>query len=380
MSEIKKVKIVNVVGARPNFMKIAPIYECMLAEPNIDPYLIHTGQHYDRTMSELFFQQLGLPEPHRYLGVGSGDHGAQTGKIMIDFERVVKDIQPQLVVVVGDVNSTIACGLVAVKLGVKLAHVEAGLRSYDRTMPEEINRVLTDQISDYLFTTERSALENLRREGTDESKVFFVGNVMIDSLRQHQDKAAGRDVLERLQITPRDFALVTLHRPSNVDDADTLKRILNALSELSHRVPVVFPVHPRSRKKIQEFGLSNLVAKNPGLRFIDPLGYLDFLNCMSNAKVVITDSGGIQEETTVLGIPCITVRDNTERPVTVSEGTNAVVGRDPDALLREAIAVLEGRAKRGTLPELWDGKAAERIVRILAEELLGGGKRTVDIV
>ena len=372
--DMAKVKIVNVVGARPNFMKIAPIYECMLTESIIDPYLIHTGQHYDRAMSELFFQQLGLPEPHRYLGVGSGDHGEQTGKIMIDFERAVKDIQPQLVVVVGDVNSTIACGLVAVKLGVKLAHVEAGLRSYDRTMPEEVNRVLTDQISDYLFTTERSALENLRREGIDESKVFFVGNVMIDSLRQHQDKAAGRDILERLQITPRDFVLVTLHRPSNVDDADMLKGLLDALSELSRRVPVVFPVHPRSHKKIQEFGLGDLVAGNPGLRLIDPMGYLDFLNCMSNAGVVITDSGGIQEETTVLGVPCITVRDNTERPVTTTEGTNVVVGRDPKAMLGEAFAALDGRGKTGALPELWDGNASQRIVDILVKILSGNEK------
>ena len=372
--DMAKVKIVNVVGARPNFMKIAPIYERMLTEPIIDPYLIHTGQHYDRAMSELFFQQLGLPEPHRYLGVGSGDHGEQTGKIMIDFERAVKDIQPQLVIVVGDVNSTIACGLVAVKLGVKLANVEAGLRSYDRTMPEEVNRVLTDQISDYLFTTERSALENLRREGIDERKVFFVGNVMIDSLRQHQDKAAGRDILERLQITPRDFVLVTLHRPSNVDDADMLKGLLDALSELSRRVPVVFPVHPRSHKKIQEFGLGDLVAGNPGLRLIDPMGYLDFLNCMSNAGVVITDSGGIQEETTVLGVPCITVRDNTERPVTTTEGTNVVVGRDPKAMLGEAFAALDGRGKSGALPELWDGNASQRIVDILVKILSGNEK------
>ena len=368
-----KVRIINVVGARPNFMKMAPIYQCMLAEPRFDPYLIHTGQHYDHAMSELFFQQLGLPEPHRYLGVGSGQHGEQTGKIMMDFERAVLDIRPKLVVVVGDVNSTIACGLVAVKLGIKLAHVEAGLRSYDRTMPEEVNRVLTDQISDYLFTTERSALGNLLREGIAEERVYFVGNVMIDSLKQHQNKAAGRDVLEHLGINPRGYMLVTLHRPSNVDDAGMLESLMRALSELSRRVPVVFPVHPRSRNKIREFGLSDLVEHSPGLQLVDPLGYLDFLKCMSSATAVITDSGGIQEETTVLGIPCITVRDNTERPVTVREGTNVVVGRDPDALLREAIAVLDGGAKQGTLPELWDGKAAERIVSSLAKELLGTG-------
>ena len=318
-------------------------------------------------MSELFFQQLGLPRPHRYLGVGSGDHGEQTGRIMIEFERAIKEIQPQLIVVVGDVNSTIACGLVAVKLGIKLAHVEAGLRSYDRTMPEEINRVLTDQISDYLFTTERSALENLRREGIDEQNVFYVGNVMIDSLRRHEGKAADRDVLERLHVTPGEFVLVTLHRPSNVDDAEMLAALLDALSELSRRVPVVFPVHPRSRNKIQEFGLSDIVAQNTELRLIDPMGYLDFLKCMGNACAVITDSGGIQEETTVLGVPCITVRENTERPVTVNEGTNTIVGRDPEAMLREAFAVLEGRGKSGRLPELWDGKASQRIVDVLVK-------------
>jgi UDP-N-acetylglucosamine 2-epimerase (non-hydrolysing) len=354
-------------------MKIAPIYERMLAETRFDPYLIHTGQHYDHAMSDLFFKHLGLPEPHRYLGVGSAGHGEQTGKIMVDFERAMLDIKPQLVVVVGDVNSTIACGLVAVKLGIKLAHVEAGLRSFDRTMPEEINRVLTDQISDYLFTTERSALENLRAEGIDVEKVFFVGNVMIDSLRQHQDKAADRDVLQRLGIAPKEFALVTLHRPSNVDDSGMLQALLTALAELSCRVPVVFPVHPRSRNMIERFALNAIVEENPGMRLVDPLGYLDFLHCMSNAKVVITDSGGIQEETTALGVPCITVRDNTERPVTVTEGTNVVVGRDPDAMLQEALAALEGRSKAGGLPALWDGKASRRIVEILAEKLLGVG-------
>ena len=333
----------------------------------MEPYLIHTGQHYDHEMSELFFQHLGLPEPDRYLGVGSGDHGEQTGRIMIDFERVVRDIQPDLVVVVGDVNSTIACGLVAVKAGIALAHVEAGLRSFDRSMPEEINRVLTDQISDYLFTTEPSAAENLRREGIDAGRIFFVGNVMIDSLRKHQKQAAGRDILERLGIAPGGFVLVTLHRPSNVDDRDMLEALLGSLSEVSQRIPLVFPVHPRSRQKIREFGLNGIIEANPDMHLIEPLGYLDFLHCMSNAKVMITDSGGIQEETTVLGIPCMTVRDNTERPVTVAHGTNIVVGRDPAALLREIFKVLEGRGKKGGLPELWDGNASERIVRVLAE-------------
>lgn len=350
-------------------MKIAPIHDRMLAEPSLEPYLIHTGQHYDREMSELFFEQLGMPKPDRYLGIGSAGHGEQTGRIMIDFEAAIRDIAPDLVVVVGDVNSTIACGLVAAKLGIELAHVEAGLRSFDRSMPEEINRVLTDQISDYLFTTESSALENLRREGIDEDKVFFVGNVMIDTLEQHREQAAGRDILERLELTQGKFGLVTLHRPSNVDEPGMLEALLNALSEISRRIPLVFPVHPRSRAKISEFGLNGIIGGNKELRLIDPVGYLDFLRCMSSAKLVITDSGGIQEETTVLKVPCITVRDNTERPVTVSKGTNVVVGRDPEAMRLEAFKVLDGHGKKGTLPELWDGNASERIVEILVREL-----------
>jgi len=352
-------------------MKIAPIHDRMLAEPSLEPFLIHTGQHYDREMSELFFEQLGMPEPDRYLGIGSAGHGEQTGRIMIDFEAAIRDIAPDLVVVVGDVNSTIACGLVAAKLGIALAHVEAGLRSFDRSMPEEINRVLTDQISDYLFTTEASALENLRREGIDESKVHFVGNVMIDTLETHREQAAGRDTLERLNLTEGEFGLVTLHRPSNVDEADMLEALLDALSQISQRIPLVFPVHPRSRAKIAEFGLNAIVERNAALRLIDPVGYLDFLRCMSSAKLVITDSGGIQEETTVLAVPCITVRDNTERPVTVSKGTNVVVGRNAQAMRREAFEVLDGRGKTGTLPELWDGRASERIVEVLLRELSG---------
>jgi len=358
-------KIVNVVGARPNFMKVAPLWEAMRAYPGIEPLVVHTGQHYDHKMSQLFFDHLGLPKPDVYLGVGSGGHGEQTGKIMIAFERTVKEAAPHIVLVVGDVNSTIACGLVAVKLGVKLVHVEAGLRSYDRTMPEEVNRVLTDQISDYLFTTERSAHDNLRREGIPEERIFFTGNVMIDSLLKHRDKAARSPVLEDLGLRAKGYVLVTLHRPSNVDDRDVLAGLLEVLAAIATRLPVVFPIHPRTRAKLGEFRLDRGLQRLPDLKLVDPLGYLDFLKCMDNARLVLTDSGGIQEETTVLGVPCVTARENTERPVTVTEGTNVLAGRDPERILAEANRVIDGRGKIGRRPELWDGRAAGRIVKVL---------------
>ena len=358
-------KIVNVVGARPNFMKVAPLWEAMRAYPGIEPLVVHTGQHYDHKMSQLFFDHLGLPKPDVYLGVGSGGHGEQTGKIMIAFERTVKEAAPDIVLVVGDVNSTIACGLVAVKLGVKLVHVEAGLRSYDRTMPEEVNRVLTDQISDYLFTTERSAHDNLRREGIPEERIFFTGNVMIDSLLKHRDKAARSPVLEDLGLRAKGYVLVTLHRPSNVDDRDVLAGLLEVLAAIATRLPVVFPIHPRTRAKLGEFRLDRGLQRLPDLKLVDPLGYLDFLKCMDNARLVLTDSGGIQEETTVLGVPCVTARENTERPVTVTEGTNVLAGRDPERILAEANRVIDGRGKIGRRPELWDGRAAGRIVKVL---------------
>jgi len=360
-------KVLNVVGARPNYMKVAPLYEAMKGQPGFEPTIVHTGQHYDAAMSELFFQQLGLPEPDYYLGVGSGAHGAQTAKIMLGFEEVAGALKPDCVVVVGDVNSTIACGLVAAKSGVRLVHVEAGLRSFDRRMPEEVNRVLTDQISDYLFTTEPAARENLLREGIDEARIHFVGNVMIDTLMKHRRKAAVRPVLKKLGVMRGRYALVTLHRPSNVDEPEMLEQLLTALGALSEEVPVVFPVHPRTLARVEAFELSGLLAGRDGLLVLEPLGYLDFLQCMAHAQLVITDSGGIQEETTVLGVPCITVRENTERPVTVSEGTNVLVGRDPERLVREARRVLAGEAKAGRLPALWDGKAAERIVQVLSE-------------
>jgi UDP-N-acetylglucosamine 2-epimerase (non-hydrolysing) len=370
---MSKLKVLNVVGARPNFMKVAPLWEAMREHPGFDPLIVHTGQHYDHKMSALFFDQLGLPKPDVYLGIGSGSHGEQTGRIMIAFERTVTEVRPDLVLVVGDVNSTIACGLVSVKLGIRLVHVEAGLRSFDRGMPEEINRVLTDQISDYLFTTERVANDNLAREGIAGDRVHFVGNVMIDSLLKHRAKAAGSTVLADLGLAPRGYALVTLHRPANVDDREVLGGLLEVLGALSTRVPVVFPIHPRTRAKLAGFGLDRPLREYPDLRLTEPLGYLDFLRCMDNAWLVLTDSGGIQEETTVLGVPCITARDNTERPVTVTEGTNVIAGRDPERLLAEANRVLDGHGKGGRRPELWDGQAARRIVKILWERA-GWGK------
>lgn len=364
---MKRIKVANVVGARPNFMKIAPIYERMKASSVIEAQLVHTGQHYDHAMSDLFFKNLGLPEPDHYLGVGSGGHGEQTGKIMIAFEAILRDLRPDMVLVVGDVNSTIACGLVAVKLGIKLVHVEAGLRSYDRTMPEEVNRVLTDQISDYLFTTERLAQENLEREGINQERIFFVGNVMIDALLRHRAEAAEQDIISTLGLVEKQFALVTLHRPANVDDSRVLGDLIESLCEISKRVPVLFPVHPRTRVKLAAFGLEEKLHLVPNVKIVEPLGYLSFLRCTDSALFVVTDSGGIQEETTVLDVPCITARENTERPVTVTHGTNVVVGRDPKKILEEAEKIIQGHAKTGQRPELWDGHAAERIVKILVE-------------
>jgi UDP-N-acetylglucosamine 2-epimerase (non-hydrolysing) len=361
-------KIANIVGARPNFMKIAPIIDEMKKHEQIEATLVHTGQHYDEKMSKLFFDDLGLPVPDVYLGVGSGGHGEQTGKVMIEFEKIVQANKPDIVVVVGDVNSTIACGLVAVKLGIKLAHVEAGLRSYDRGMPEEINRVLTDQISDYLFLTERSAFLNLEREGIAPEKIHFVGNVMIDSLLKHRERAEQSNILRELKVESGKFGLITLHRPSNVDVKENLERIFYALFQVQRELPLVFPVHPRTRKQIKQFGLEEYVAQASNLIWTDPLGYLDFLKLIAHARLVITDSGGIQEETTVLGVPCITVRENTERPVTVSEGTNLVIGMSPQRIIEESYRILEGAGKKGGVPELWDGKAAERIVKILIEK------------
>lgn len=369
--------VVCVVGARPNFMKMAPILRAFASNrPSIPTLLLHTGQHYDKDMNDRLFEDLRLPKPDINLGVGSGSHAVQTAEVMIRFESVVDAQKPSCVLVVGDVNSTLACTLVAVKKGVPVAHVEAGLRSFDRGMPEEINRVLTDQIADRLYTTERTALQNLQREGIDESRVCFAGNVMIDSLQFNRDMArtpaetltqAGFDA--QTFLSGSGYGLVTLHRPSNVDQAESLKSLLSVLNEISLRLPLVFAMHPRTRANIERFGLGAMVS-SPRIACLPPQGYLEMLGLMANARLVLTDSGGLQEETTALGVPCLTVRENTERPITVDQGTNTLVGCDPSAILSLVNEVLDNGGKRGRLPEFWDGAAAERIASDLARWLV----------
>ncbi|HEX8161978.1 MAG TPA: UDP-N-acetylglucosamine 2-epimerase (non-hydrolyzing) [Pyrinomonadaceae bacterium] len=360
-------KVINVVGARPNFMKVAPVVEAMRRRAGeFLPLVVHTGQHYDALMSEAFFRDLGLPEPDFHLGVGSGSHAQQTAAVMQRFEPVLLEHRPDWVVVVGDVNSTLACALVCAKLRVKVAHVEAGLRSRDRAMPEEINRLLTDQIADLLLTPSPDADENLRAENIPAERIRFVGNVMIDSLYAQLQRAARSTVREDLGLKGSAYALVTLHRPSNVDDAATLARILSALERVAERLPVVFPVHPRTRARLAEFGLSQRADDAlPRLRLTGPLGYLDFLRLMSGASLVLTDSGGLQEETTALNIPCLTLRENTERPITVAMGTNRVVGTDEERIVRAATDALD--APPESVPPLWDGQAADRVLNALLE-------------
>jgi UDP-N-acetylglucosamine 2-epimerase (non-hydrolysing) len=363
-------KLIAVVGARPNFMKIAPIVHALERNSQgIEGKLVHTGQHYDSKMSDLFFRQLGIPEPDTNLGVGSGSHAVQTAEIMKAFEPVVLEHKPDAVLVVGDVNSTIACGLVAVKLGIKLVHVEAGLRSFDRSMPEEINRILTDSISDLLFCTEQSGVENLSREGIAEDKIFLVGNLMIDTLMSNRAKAQNSDVLKRLGLDGDDFAVLTLHRPSNVDDVAILNNILDALEVIQKDMPVIFPVHPRTRRSLQASSLGTKVRGMTGLRLLDPMGYLDFLKLTSSAKIVLTDSGGIQEETAVLRVPCLTLRNNTERPITVACGSNHIVGTETAKIIEAYRKILKDGSPDVDIPPLWDGHAAERIVKILHETI-----------
>jgi UDP-N-acetylglucosamine 2-epimerase (non-hydrolysing) len=348
--------IFHIVGARPNFMKVAPVLHALGQRKNVAQTLVHTGQHYDVNMSDVFFQQLGIPAPDVNLAAGSGTHAKQTAEIMMRLEPVVVERKPDIVLVYGDVNSTVATALVCAKLGVRIGHVEAGLRSGDRTMPEEINRLVTDQLAELLFTPSGDGDENLRREGIPAGKIFRVGNVMIDSLVRLLPLARKK----KIEGLPERYALVTLHRPANVDDGAALKGILESLLEVNRDLAVVFPAHPRTRKRIDDFGL------NAGqLRVFDPLPYVDFLGLQSRATVVITDSGGIQEETTFLGVPCLTVRENTERPITVSMGTNVLVGRDAEKLRVELSRVLAGNAKKGTVPPLWDGCTGERIADIL---------------
>jgi UDP-N-acetylglucosamine 2-epimerase (non-hydrolysing) len=362
-------KVINVIGARPNFMKIAPLVEAMKRrEGEFAPRLVHTGQHYDQMMSDAFLRDLDLPQPDVSLEVGSASAAAQTAAIMQKFEPVLLREKPDWVVVVGDVNSTLACALVAIKLGVKVAHVEAGLRSRDRTMPEEINRLLTDQIADLLFTPSPDADRNLRAEGIPDSRIRFVGNIMIDSLCKYLERAKATGIRERLGIADTDYAVLTLHRPSNVDDVQTFSRILHALAGIAHRLPMIFPVHPRTHKTIVELGLAARLEEIPGLRLIEPLGYLDFLGLYSGAKLVLTDSGGLQEETTFLGVPCLTLRENTERPITVELGTNVIVGTNPKRITLAAFEALDREAKHPTnVPPLWDGQTANRILDSLVE-------------
>lgn len=358
-------RILNIVGARPNFMKIAPIHREMKKQHDIEPILIHTGQHYDEKMSKLFFNDLHLPEPDEFLGVGSGSHARQTAQVMLEFEKVCEKYKPDRVVVVGDVNSTLACSIVASKLWIPVAHVEAGLRSFDRKMPEEINRIVTDSISDMLFISEPNGEKNLKDEGVHPDKMHYVGNVMIDSLINFLEIAEGSTIMKDLGVDREDFILVTLHRPSNVDDPENLKKILEALITLSEKTRIVFPIHPRTEKNIEQAGLKKKLEKARNISLIPPLGYLDFIKLEKECTFVITDSGGLQEETTYLGKPCLTVRENTERPITVQIGTNEIVGLDMDLLIEFSEKILNNDWKTGRIPEYWDGRTAGRIVGIL---------------
>ena len=362
-------KVINVVGARPNFMKVAPIVDAMKRrEREFAPLVVHTGQHYDADMSDAFFRDLAMPEPDVHLEVGSASHAMQTAAVMQRFEPVVLQYKPDWVIVVGDVNSTLACALVCAKLGVKVAHVEAGLRSRDRTMPEEINRLLTDQIADLLFTPSPDADENLLREGIPRRRIRLVGNIMIDSLFRQIQLAKSSAIKSTLNLGTHHYSLLTLHRPSNVDARENLSAIVDAVLEISNQLPVIFPVHPRTRKTLEHFGLTERLSASGQVRLLDPLGYLDFVNLMASARLVLTDSGGIQEETTVLGIPCLTLRENTERPITIAMGTNQLVGRDPKRIVEAATAALESPpANDHQIPPLWDGHTADRIVSSLLE-------------
>jgi len=370
--------VMCVVGARPNFMKMAPILRALAAhQPAL---LVHTGQHYDKDMSHQLFDDLGLPRPDINLEVGSGTHAVQTAEVMRRFEPALDEHKPSCVLVVGDVNSTLACTLVAVKKAVPVVHVEAGLRSYDRRMPEEINRVLTDQVADRLYTTERSAEANLLREGVDPARICFVGNVMIDSLLASRERS--RSAADTLRVhgadpalleQPQGYGVVTLHRPSNVDDADALRALLGVLGEVAAQLPLVFALHPRTRSNIERFGLGALLDPQR-MVMLPPQGYLEMVGLMSGAKLVLTDSGGLQEETTALGVPCLTMRENTERPITVEQGTNTMVGRDRAAILQGVAEILAGRGKRGRVPEYWDGHAAERLAADLSQWLAAGAR------
>lgn len=364
------IKILSVVGARPNFMKVAPLHRAFEATGEIDSLIVHTGQHYDERMSDVFFVQLGMPRPNHYLGIGGGSHTHQTAHVMLKFEEVLVEEQPDLVLVVGDVNATVACTLVAVKAGVPVAHVEAGLRSGDRRMPEEVNRVITDSICQFHFVTEHSGLVNLARESTVSRGIHLVGNVMIDSLAHYREQAKSAQVLSTVGLSPKRYLLATMHRPANVDAAPGLEAILTVLRRASERLPIVLPLHPRTAASLDRHGLRSALDELTNVYVLEPQGYLEFLQLMDNAVVIITDSGGIQEETTYLQVPCLTFRDTTERPITVELGTNRLMADlNPDEVIGALDEILAGITKAGVVPPLWDGRAAERIASILLTEL-----------
>src|SRR4030042_1880800 len=361
---MRKVKVISVVGARPNFIKGAPLHnECLKYSSRFDHFICHTGQHFDWNMSTVFFKDLKLPEPHFYLGVGGGSHAQQTAGVMIEFEKVMMREEPDLVIVVGDVNSTLACSITSAKLNTKVAHVEAGLRSFYNTMPEEINRKITDACADYLFVSEPSGLQNLKAEGVSDRRVFYVGNIMIDSLISCLPTVDKSTILEQLSLKREEYILITFHRPSNVDHKERLADLIVFLNHLAKAIPIVFPVHPRTRDKMKKFGLAEKLSGN--IVLTEPVGYIDFIALEKNARLVITDSCGIQEETTYLAIPCITVRENTERPITVDVGTNILGGTDFARIKIYADEILSGKIKKGQIPKLWDGQVAQRIVSII---------------
>ena len=360
-------KITVVAGARPNFVKIAPLITLFKKE-KINYQIIHTGQHYDYNMSQIFFKGLGIPEPDIHLEVGSASHAVQTAKIMIAFEKVLLTENPLLVIVVGDVNSTLACALVAKKMGIKTAHIESGLRSFDQRMPEEINRLLTDQLVDFLFVTEKSAIVNLKREGIDPNKIYYVGNIMIDTLVTNLEKSKRLNYYKKLNLKRKEFAVLTFHRPSNVDKRESLEEIVNIINYLKDRIKIVFSIHPRTKEKLREFDLHKLI-ESKDIILLEPIGYLEFLNLMESSKFILTDSGGIQEEASYLRIPVITLRKNTERPITIEYGTNTIVGRDFTKIKRYINDIFSEKYKKGKLIEKWDGNTSMRIVKILKEKL-----------
>ena len=362
-------RIINVIGTRPNFMKIAPIIKEINKFNEIEHILVHTGQHYDIQLSDIFFEELNIPAPDISLGIGSDTHARQVAKIMIEFETVCDNFSPDAILIVGDVNSTMACALVAAKKGIKIFHVEAGIRSFDRNMPEEINRLVTDSITDYLLPPSQDAVINLLKEGHLDENIRLVGNVMIDTLYLFQDKIKSSIILDNLDLTQHEYVTLTLHRPSNVDDYNNFISIIKALKEIQKKIKIVYPIHPRTRNRIKEFELQKDFDAMNNLILVDSLGYFDFGKLVSNSRFVLTDSGGIQEETTVYGIPCITIRENTERPITVTEGTNELAGTDSQKIIEFSNQILNNKWKKGSIPHIWDGKASKRIVEFLIEKL-----------